>query len=67
MMPAIRAWAQALRTDERGLNTAELMGNAALGYSCAGGHLGGASGSGGGHRFVDANVELSRRLSELRR
>ncbi len=30
MMPAIRAWAQALRTDERGLNTAELMGNAAL-------------------------------------
>ncbi len=30
MMLAIRAWAQALRTDERGLNTAELMGNAAL-------------------------------------
>lgn len=30
MMPAIRAWAQALRTDDRGLNTAELMGNAAL-------------------------------------
>ena len=30
MMLAIRAWAEALRTDERGLNTAELMGNAAL-------------------------------------
>lgn len=30
MMPAIRAWAHALRTDDRGLNTAELMGNAAL-------------------------------------
>jgi len=30
MMPVIRAWAVALRTDERGLNTAELMGNAAL-------------------------------------
>jgi len=30
MMLAIRAWARALRTDERGLNTAELMGNAAL-------------------------------------
>jgi len=30
MLPAIRAWAQALRTDDRGLNTAELMGNAAL-------------------------------------
>jgi hypothetical protein len=30
MLPAIRAWAHALRTDDRGLNTAELMGNAAL-------------------------------------
>jgi hypothetical protein len=30
MMQAIRAWAHALRTEERGLNTAELMGNAAL-------------------------------------
>ena len=30
MVPAIRAWAHALRTDDRGLNTAELMGNAAL-------------------------------------
>jgi hypothetical protein len=30
MMPAIRAWAKALRRDDRGLNTAELMGNAAL-------------------------------------
>lgn len=30
MLPAIRAWAGALRTDDRGLNTAELMGNAAL-------------------------------------
>ena len=30
MMPALRAWAHALRTDDRGLNTAELMGNAAL-------------------------------------
>lgn len=30
MKPAIRAWAHALRTDDRGLNTAELMGNAAL-------------------------------------
>lgn len=30
MLPAIRKWAQALREDERGLNTAELMGNAAL-------------------------------------
>lgn len=30
MLPVIRAWAQALRTDDRGLNTAELMGNAAL-------------------------------------
>lgn len=30
MLPTIRQWAQALREDERGLNTAELMGNAAL-------------------------------------
>ena len=30
MLPAIRNWATALREDERGLNTAELMGNAAL-------------------------------------
>lgn len=30
MKPALHAWAQALRTDDRGLNTAELMGNAAL-------------------------------------
>lgn len=30
MMPAINRWAQALRNDDRGLNTAELMGNAAL-------------------------------------
>ena len=30
MLPVVRAWAHALRTDERGLNTAELMGNAAL-------------------------------------
>ena len=30
MLPALRRWARALREDERGLNTAELMGNAAL-------------------------------------
>lgn len=30
MLPAARQWAQALRNDDRGLNTAELMGNAAL-------------------------------------
>lgn len=30
MLPALRAWARTLRKDERGLNTAELMGNAAL-------------------------------------
>jgi hypothetical protein len=30
MLPALRAWSRALRTDDRGLNTAELMGNAAL-------------------------------------
>lgn len=30
MLPAVRTWAVALRNDDRGLNTAELMGNAAL-------------------------------------
>ncbi len=30
MLPALRQWAHALRDDDRGLNTAELMGNAAL-------------------------------------
>ncbi len=30
MLLAIRALAHAMRTDDRGLNTAELMGNAAL-------------------------------------
>lgn len=30
MLPAIHRWAIALREDDRGLNTAELMGNAAL-------------------------------------
>lgn len=30
MLPAIRTWTETLRHDERGLNTAELMGNAAL-------------------------------------
>lgn len=30
MLPAINNWARALRHDDRGLNTAELMGNAAL-------------------------------------
>jgi hypothetical protein len=29
-MPALKRWARALREDDRGLNTAELMGNAAL-------------------------------------
>lgn len=29
-MPAIRYWVELIRKDERGLNTAELMGNAAL-------------------------------------
>lgn len=29
-MPALRAWVRSLRNDDRGLNTAELMGNAAL-------------------------------------
>lgn len=30
MLPALKAWTHAMRTDDRGLNTAELMGNAAL-------------------------------------
>jgi hypothetical protein len=30
MLSALREWARALREDDRGLNTAELMGNAAL-------------------------------------
>lgn len=30
MLPAVRQWAKALGEDDRGLNTAELMGNAAL-------------------------------------
>ena len=30
MLPVIREWARALKEDDRGLNTAELMGNAAL-------------------------------------
>ncbi len=30
MLPVVRQWASALKNDERGLNTAELMGNAAL-------------------------------------
>jgi len=30
MLPAIKTWATALSEDDRGLNTAELMGNAAL-------------------------------------
>ena len=30
MLPALKAWSRALRADDRGLNTAELMGNAAL-------------------------------------
>jgi len=30
MLPALRTWSRALCTDDRGLNTAELMGNAAL-------------------------------------
>lgn len=30
MLPALKRWARALREDDRGLNTAELMGNAAL-------------------------------------
>ncbi|HZD24207.1 MAG TPA: hypothetical protein VE569_12525 [Acidimicrobiia bacterium] len=30
MLPAWREWSEAIRNDDRGLNTAELMGNAAL-------------------------------------
>jgi len=30
MLPALQTWLEAMRTDDRGLNTAELMGNAAL-------------------------------------
>lgn len=30
MLPALQTWLDAMRTDDRGLNTAELMGNAAL-------------------------------------
>jgi hypothetical protein len=30
MLASIERWTQALRHDDRGLNTAELMGNAAL-------------------------------------
>lgn len=30
MLPAFNQWARMVRDDERGLNTAELMGNAAL-------------------------------------
>jgi hypothetical protein len=30
MLPAVREWATALKEDDSGLNTAELMGNAAL-------------------------------------
>jgi hypothetical protein len=30
MLPALRTWSDAMRKDDRGLNTAELMGNAAL-------------------------------------
>jgi hypothetical protein len=30
MLSALREWAKALMEDDRGLNTAELMGNAAL-------------------------------------
>ena len=30
MLPAWKAWFDAMRYDDRGLNTAELMGNAAL-------------------------------------
>jgi hypothetical protein len=30
MLPALKAWWSAMRTDDRGLNTAELMGDAAL-------------------------------------
>lgn len=30
MLPALKTWSTVMRTDDRGLNTAELMGNAAL-------------------------------------
>lgn len=30
MLPAMKTWWNAMRTEDRGLNTAELMGNAAL-------------------------------------
>lgn len=30
MLATLKAWSRAMRTDDRGLNTAELMGNAAL-------------------------------------
>jgi len=30
MLPVLKTWSEAMRTDDRGLNTAELMGNAAL-------------------------------------
>lgn len=30
LIPAWKAWWEAMRSDDRGLNTAELMGNAAL-------------------------------------
>lgn len=30
MLLALKTWSEAMRTDDRGLNTAELMGNAAL-------------------------------------
>ncbi|HET9258645.1 MAG TPA: hypothetical protein VFP42_00785 [Acidimicrobiia bacterium] len=30
MLPALKAWSETMRNDDRGLNTAELMGNAAL-------------------------------------
>lgn len=30
MLPVWKAWLEAMRSDDRGLNTAELMGNAAL-------------------------------------
>lgn len=30
MLPVLKTWSTSMRTDDRGLNTAELMGNAAL-------------------------------------
>ncbi len=30
MLPVLKTWSTAMKTDDRGLNTAELMGNAAL-------------------------------------